>query len=177
MSNEFKSDETLNKSNEINDFFKMPIYYNANKVELNKNIVSDLELVSTIDQSCNPIYEYCFNNDNDVSKKLIEQVSKYYTTDTLFLKDNQKLLKDYKKLENKYTDFSPNYKNIIEIWNELKNESGFKEKYYYVDWEMFEFLNKSDLFLQVMSIYNLFSPILTLLIPIIILIIPFISLK
>jgi hypothetical protein len=177
MSNEFKSDETLNKSNEINDFFKMPIYYNANKVELNKNIVSDLELVSTIDQSCNPIYEYCFNNDNDVSKKLIEQVSKYYTTDTLFLKDNQKLLKDYKKLENKYTDFSPNYKNIIEIWNELKNESGFKEKYYYVDWEMFEFLNKSDLFLQVMSIYNLFSPILTLLIPIIILIIPFIIIK
>jgi len=177
MSNELKSVETLNKANEINDFFKMPIYYNANKVELKKNIVTDLELVSTIDQSCNPIYEYCFNNDNDVSKKLIEQVSKYYTTDTLFLKDNQKLLKDYKKLENKYTDFSPNYKNIIEIWNELKNESGFKEKYYYVDWEMLEFLNKSDLFLQVMSIYNLFSPIFSLLIPIIILIIPFIIIK
>jgi hypothetical protein len=177
MSNEFKNDETLNKANEINEFFKMPIYYNANKVELKKNIVTDLELVSTIDQSCNPIYEYCFNNNNDISKKLIEQVSKYYTTDTLFLKDNQKLLKDYKKLENKYTDLSPNYKNIIEIWNELKNESGFKEKYYYVDWEMLEFLNKSDLFLQVMSIYNLFSPIFSLLIPIIILIIPFVIIK
>ena len=144
MSNEFKNDETLNKANEINDFFKMPIYYNANKIELKKNIINDLELVSTVDQSCNPIYEFCFNNDNDISKKLIEQVSKYYTTDTLFLKDNQKLLKEYKREkndENKYTDFSPNYKNIIEIWNELKVESGFKEKYYYVDWEMLEFLN------------------------------------
>jgi len=56
MSNEFKNDVTLNKANEINEFFKMPIYYNANKVELKKNIVTDLELVSTIDQSCNPIY-------------------------------------------------------------------------------------------------------------------------
>ena len=180
MSNEFKNDETLNKANEINDFFKMPIYYNANKIELKKNIINDLELVSTVDQSCNPIYEFCFNNDNDISKKLIEQVSKYYTTDTLFLKDNQKLLKEYKREkndENKYTDFSPNYKNIIEIWNELKVESGFKEKYYYVDWEMLEFLNKSDLFLQVMSIYNLFSPIFSLLIPVIILIIPFFIIK
>jgi len=180
MSNEFKNDETLNKANEINDFFKMPIYYNANKIELKKNIIADLELVSTIDQSCNPIYDFCFNNNNDISKKLIEQVSKYYTTDTIFLKDNQKLLKEYKREnngENKYTDFSPNYKNIIEIWNELKIESGFKEKYYYVDWEMLEFLNKSDLFLQVMSIYNLFSPIFSLLIPLIILIIPFFIIK
>jgi hypothetical protein len=182
MINEIKNenDETLNKANEINDFFKMPIYYNANKIELKKNIITDLELVSTIDQSCNPIYEFCFNNDNDISKKLIEQVSKYYTTDTFFLKDNQKLLKEYKREkngENKYTDFSPNYKNIIEIWNELKVESGFKEKYYYVDWEMLEFLNKSDLFLQVMSIYNLFSPLLSLLIPLIILIIPFFIIK
>ena len=174
------NDETLNKANEINDFFKMPIYYNVNKIELKKNIITDLELVSTVDPSCNPIYEFCFNNDNDVSKKLIEQVSKYYTTDTIFLKDNQKLLKEYKQQqngENKYTDFSPNYKNILEIWNELKIESGFKEKYYYVDWEMLEFLNKSDLFLQVMSIYNLFSPLLSLLIPLIILIIPFFIIK
>jgi hypothetical protein len=175
-----KNDEILNKADEINDFFKMPIYYNANKVELKKNIVDDLELVSTVDPSCNPIYEFCFNNDNDISKKLIEQASKYYTTDTLFLKDNQKLLKEYKRVkngENKYTEFSPKYKNIIEIWNELKIESGFKEKYYYVDWEILEFLNKSDLFLQVMSIYNLFSPIFSLLIPIIILIIPFFIIK
>ena len=170
-------DKNLSKANEINDYFKMPIYYNESKVELKKNIITDLELVTTVDQSCNPIYEYCFNNDNDISKKLIEQISKYYTTDVTFLKENQKLLKDYKKLDNKYTDFSSNYKNILDIWNELKIESGFKEKYYYVDWDMLDFLNKSGLFLQFMSIYNLFSPIFSLLIPIIILIIPFFIIK
>jgi hypothetical protein len=90
-----KNDEKLNKADEINDFFKMPIYYNANKVELKKNIVEDLELVTTVDPSCNPIYEFCFNNDNDISKKLIEQMSKYYTNDTNFLKDSQILLKQY----------------------------------------------------------------------------------
>ena len=54
---------------------------------------------------------------------------------------------------------------------------GFKEKYYYVDWEMLEFLNKSEAFLQFLSIYNLFSPILTLIMPIFILIVPFVILK
>ena len=177
MSDEMICDEKLSKANEINNYFKLPIYYNECKVELKKNIITDLELTSTVDQSCNPIYNYCFNNDNDISKKLIEQLSKYYTTDVEFLKENQTLLKNYKKQNNKYTDFSPNYKNIIEIWNELKIETGFKEKYYYVDWDMLDFLNKSGLFLQVMSIYNLFSPIFSLLIPIIILIIPFFIIK
>jgi hypothetical protein len=172
-----KENNKLSKINEINKHFKMPIFYNDNKVEINKNIVTDLELIATIDESCNPIYSYCFNNDNDVSKKLIEQTSKYYTTDKIFLTENQKLLKNYKKLTNKYTDSVPNYKNIIEIWNELKLESNFKEKYYYVDWDMLEFLNKSEIFLQFMSIYNLFSPILSLMMPIFILIIPFFIIK
>ncbi len=116
------------KINDINEHFKMPIYYNKQKVELNKNIIKDLELVETFDLSCNPIYTFCFDNDNDVSKKLNEQIVKYYTTDTLFLKDNQTLLKEYKPLCLKYTDYSTNYNNIVDIWNELKIDSGFKER-------------------------------------------------
>ena len=48
------------KINEINEHFKIPIFYNENKVELNKNILKDLELIETIDTSCNPIYTFCF---------------------------------------------------------------------------------------------------------------------
>ena len=105
------------KINEINDYFKIPIFYNEKKVELNKNIVKDLELIETIDSSCNPIYTFCFDNDNDVSKKLNEQICKFYTPDVNFLKDNQTLLKEYKPLGVKYTDYSTNYKNIVDIWN------------------------------------------------------------
>lgn len=165
------------KINEINDHFKIPIFYNESKVELNKNIVKDLELIETVDSSCNPIYNFCFDNDNDVSKKLNQQLCKYYTTDVNFLKENQILLKDYKPLGVKYTDYSNNYKNIVDIWNELKIDAGFKERYYFIEWEMLEFLNRSEWFLQFMSVYNLLSPIISLLVPIIILIIPFFIIK
>ena len=165
------------KINEINDHFKIPIFYIKDKVELNQNIIKDLELIETIDNSCNPIYTFCFDNDNDVSKKLNEQICKFYTSDVDFLKDNQILLKEYKPLGVKYTDYSKNYKNIVDIWNELKIDVGFKERYYFVEWDMLEFLNRSEWFLQFMSIYNLLSPIISLLIPIIILIIPFFIIK
>lgn len=165
------------KINEINDHFKIPIFYIKEKVELNKNIIKDLELIETNDNSCNPIYTFCFDNDNDVSKKLNEQICKFYTSNVDFLNDNQILLKEYKPLGVKYTDYSKNYKNIVDIWNELKIDAGFKERYYFVEWDMLEFLNRSEWFLQFMSIYNLLSPIISLLIPIIILIIPFFIIK
>ena len=171
------NEEQSSVIHKVNDYFKMPIYYNDEKVELKNNIVTDLELINALDASCNPIYSFCFNNDNDVSKMIVNQVAKYYSTDVNFLKDNQKLIKDYIAPETRYTKLSANYKNIIDIWNELKIESGFREKYYYVDWEPIEFLNKSDIFLQFISIYNLCSPIFSLLVPIIILIIPFFILK
>ena len=163
--------------NKINNFFKLPIYYNEKKVELKQNLITDLELIKTIDPSSSSIYSFYFDTNNDVSTKLTEQVANYYTTDISFLKDNQKLIKTYNAPINKYTNYSPNYKSIINIWNELKVDSGFKEKYYYLDWEMIEFLNTSEIFLQFMSIYNLCSPIFSLFVPIIILIIPFFILK
>jgi hypothetical protein len=165
---------TTNTIIEMNDYFKLPIFYNDKKVKIKQNIVNDLELVKTIDASgCQPIYNYFFNNDNDLSNKLIEQVSEYYTTDVTFITDNQELLKEYKKIDKKYTDYSPNYTSILEIWNEIKCETDFKDKYYYVSWPMLEFLNKSEHFLQFMSLYNLASPVISLFIPIIILIVPF----
>ena len=164
----------INTISEMNDYFKVPIFYNDKKVKIKQNIANDLELVQTIDASgCQPIYNYFFNNDNDLSNKLIEQVSEYYTTDVTFITDNQELLKEYKKIDKKYTEYSPNYTNILEIWNEIKCETDFKEKYYYVDWPMLEFLNKSEHFLQFMSLYNLASPVISLFIPVLILIVPF----
>jgi hypothetical protein len=161
----------------VNEHFKVPIYYNNDKVELKENVITDLELVNTHDASCNSIYTFCFNNENDISSKLNEQLVKYYTTDVLFLKDNQKLIKEHVPLETRYTGISANYKTIVDIWNELKLEAGFREKYYYIEWEAGEFLNRSEVFLQFISIYNLFSPIFSLFVPIIIMILPFFVLK
>jgi hypothetical protein len=161
----------------INDHFKVPIFYNEQKVELKENIATDLELVKTIDPSNNSIYSFYFNTNNDVSKKVTSQIVNHYTTDITFLTDNQKLIKEYVPLPNKYNKTIPQYKSIVDIWNEIKLDSGFREKYYYVEWELLEFLNTSETFLQFISLYNLFSPLFSLIMPIIILIIPFFIIK
>jgi hypothetical protein len=171
-------EEKVKKDLEFNNHFKLPIFYNDKKVSLKKHIINDLELVETNDASCNPMYHFLFNTNKDesFSKKMIEQVSEYYTTDTEFLKENQELIKSYSNVNNIST-FSQTKKRISEIWTEIKEDSGFKDRYYYVDWKIAEFLNKSEQFLQFMSIYNLASPIISLLMPIILLIIPFFIIK
>jgi hypothetical protein len=163
----------------INNVFKLPIYYNDKKQTLKQNIINDLELIDTIDPSSNSMYSFLFNSDNNnnFSRKITEQIAETYTTDTKFLKDSQTLLKIYKKTNKYNTDISNNYEKIIDIWHEIKNDTGFKEKYYYIDWPMWEFLNKSDKFLQFMSVYNLTAPLISIFIPIIILIIPFFIIK
>lgn len=165
---------------DINDYFKFPIYYNDKKVVLKENIIKDLELISSIDTSSidvssNPISSYYFNthNNNEFAKNISKQVAHYYTTDVDFLKETQVLLKEYQKANEKYIHIDKNYSTIIEIWKEIKGDTGFKEKYQYVDWSMFEFLNHSECFLQIMSLYNIVSPVISFLVPVIILIIPF----
>ena len=90
-------EENTTDIDNINKYFKLPIYYNDKKNNLKENIINDLELVNVADPSYNPMYSFLFNNDNILSKKITEQVSEYYTTDTNFLKDSQTLLKTYKK--------------------------------------------------------------------------------
>ena len=161
----------------INDHFKLPIFYNEHKVALKQNIVDDLELIKTIDMSCTPVYHHLLNTNNELANKIADQMSIYYTTDTSFLKDTQLLLQEYKSIAPLLTNTDVKYTHILEIWNEIKSDTGFKEKYQYIDWTMFEFLNKSELFLQIMSVYNLISPIISFCLPIFILIIPFFIIK
>ena len=160
-----------------NEHFKLPIYYNDKKVKLKQNIIDNLELVKTVDSSCNSIYSYYVNNSNELSTNVINQISEYYTTDTDFLKDNQTLFKTYNKSSDanitKYSD----YTNILSVWNNIKSNTEFKEKYHYITWSMFNFLNTSDIFLQWLTIANMSSPFISLIMPIIMMIIPLIFLK
>jgi len=166
---------SVNKIEQINEHFKLPIHYKKNKLSIKENIIADLELVNTVDTSNNSIYSYFFNTfDNtqySLTKQIINQSSQYYTNDADFLKDNQKLLKNFRHIYDEACE--KKYNKMIELWNEIKGDTGFKERYYYIDWPMWEFLNKSQYFLQFMSIYNMTSPVISLFVPIIILIIPF----
>jgi hypothetical protein len=163
---------------EVNNVFKIPIFYNNKKRELNTTIINDLEMTETYDASCNPINSFFFNTktNNKFSAIISNECAKYYTTDISYLTDMQQLLKTYTNIyKDKHNDI--HYKNIIEIWNELKGNDSFKEKYHYVDWSRLEFLNSSEYFLQVMSMYNLLSPAISFITPVIIIILPFFIIK
>jgi hypothetical protein len=156
--------------------FKLPIYYNPQKKELKKHIVKDLELLETDDnnEKTIPIYDYIFPRTHDnFSPQTQQQMSEYYTTDPVFLKDTQTLLKNYKIHDSKCPDMD----HIETMWREVKGDLSFKDKYFYLDWTSVEFLNKNELFLQMLSLYNLASPVISLMMPIIVVIIPFILLK
>ena len=171
-SNSVEEDEDFEGDNffldNINDEFKLPIYYNESKVELNPNIINDLELVETTDPSCNNIYSFVLDNSyNPITTQIVSQVSEYYTSDVKFLKDYQTLLKTYKSTGG--TDYS----EILSIWREVKGEDDFKNKYCYIDWQCLEFVNKSEVLLQILSIFNIASPLFSFCVPIFILIVPF----
>ena len=155
----------------INDHFKIPISYNNKKAELNENITTDLELIETIDPSGTPMFVDTFAPKTNLGLKVLKQFSEYYTTDIEHLKEHQQLLKKYEPIKEEI--FRPDFEYIMQLWDEIKNETGFKEIYQYIDWPFWEHLNKSDLFLQILSIYNLSSPVISFFIPVVILIVPF----
>jgi hypothetical protein len=113
--------EEKEKVLDFNNHFKLPIFYSDKKVSLKKHIVNDLELTETIDPSCNPMYHYLFNTNKDetFSKKMVEQMSEYYTTDTDFLKDNQELIKNYSSIYN-VSNFSLTKQKMSEVWTDIK---------------------------------------------------------
>jgi hypothetical protein len=173
-----------NNLEDVNTIFKIPICYNNKVKKLNQSIINDLELIKATDKNETSIYDSVFKPSNKLSTKVIEQFSNYYTNDVNYLKDTQKLIKSFNwqelnTINNKYSldnnDFFLN--EITSLWNEIKNETGFKEKYLYIDWTFAKELNNNPGFLQIMSIYNIASPILSLCLPIFVIIIPFFIIK
>jgi len=166
----------------INEIFKIPICYNKNVQKLNDHIVTDLELVKSIEKEEQSIYNNVFNPSSKPDLKVIEQFANYYTTDTNYLKDTQQLIKtinseELTNINNKHSFSYFDLNDTVSLWEEIKAETGFREKYLYIDWEFAKNLNNNSSFLQLMSIYNIASPILSLCLPIFILIIPFFIIK
>ncbi len=185
--------ETINKSqtqankitdgmSDITNIFKLPIQYNDSTKKLNTNIIEDLELVKTVDSEETPIYNYVFKSSNVLGKTVLDSIPKYYTTDTGYLKDSQQLIKQIKNEEltaisEKHNFTDSNIEETISNWKEIKGETGFHSKYLYIDWSFGKFINNNPKLLQLMSMYNISSPLLSLCLPIFVLIVPFFIIK
>ena len=167
----------------IQKHFLLPIQYGHTKHELSENIATELELTKSIDEKELSIYDTIYNPTNIASSTILSTFAKTYSNNVDFLKETQQLIKSLKKedintIRNKH-EFSDNKINdIVSLMDEIKNDSGFHEKYSYIDWTFAkDTCNNNPFILQLTSIYNICSPILTLLVPIFVLIIPFIVVK
>ena len=181
--------------------FKHPIQYldASSKHELPPSITDDLELIDAkLDKSPDNrkgLYSYVFNPATIFGRDYLNEWSKYYTTDTDFLKDTQRLLYNldagvatqnfsdsdsaantvvaHAKTDSIFTD-------IDTRWKELRGSGDaaeFKERFSYVETAFFDRLNRSPHFLQFLTMYNISSPLIALATPIFVLILPFFVLR
>jgi hypothetical protein len=156
---------------EIKNHFKLPIEFSKTKKQVIKNLYSDLELLESKNNN-KPFYHFLFKPKTKAGEVIVEKWAENYTTDTFFLEDSQKI---YNKCDIKSSHSC--CEKTWDLWNNTKSSDNFIEKYQYIGSAQFDWLNKSSIFLLVLSFYSIVSPVLNLLAPIIILLIPFVILK
>jgi hypothetical protein len=156
--------------------FKLPIGFLEQKSKLEEHTINDLELLPSSDIMDSPpsLYTYVVRPETVMGHKTLPLWSKYYTANKQFLKESQKLLKHKIKMKGISPDLQV---KVNDVWNEIKSETGFNEKYSYIEWERLQLLNNSSQFLQCLSIYNMASPIFSLMLPIFFLIVPLLIIK
>jgi hypothetical protein len=163
-----KEKENLKVLEKIYHPFRLPILYlDKNVFPIPKSVVDDLEL--------HTMYNYLLTPRNEFGIQMINEWKKQFTTDIQFLEETQIVLKDMSFFQDK--ENIVNTDNIMRVWDDTKKNDYFLEKYDYMDWNQFMYLNKSSNFLQLLSSVNILSPLLSLIVPIIFLIFPFLILK
>ena len=160
----------MNKE-DIKTSFKLPIEYRAT-TNINDNISNDLELLNTIDSSNIPIYKYLFSPTTEIGEVMLESWNKSFTNDIQFLEDSQKLYSTLDISQN--TDI---INKMVQDWKDIKNIQYIEEKYQYIEWDYFKWLNYNPVALHILSVLNITSPILQLVTTIMMLLLPFLLIK
>ena len=156
--------------------FRLPIQYVEEIHMLDETVASDLELVarptseSTIEQT---MYHPLLNPKTPFEENMIPTWGRYYTTNTTFLKETQKVVQSVGSLQIE----SPEYETVMTVWKDTKEDPYFLEKYSYMEIELLKWVNHHPSFLQAISIVNMGSPVLSFLIPFVMFLMPFFIVK
>lgn len=149
--------------------FYLPIELYKKHFFIKDCLMSDLELKNFF----HAIYD-------DISYNWMEKYDKtkyMYSTDISFLEETRKLCsKNIEFLSSeRVQEITTYYDSLCEFKKCSKKD--FMEKNQMIDWEKIEFMNSNPVVMQVLTIYNMFSPVLSVIMPIIFMIMPFIVLK
>jgi hypothetical protein len=164
-----ETEEYDSVSNNDNDNIK-----NDNNSDTSKEKGIDQENQDKTNRKC--LMETVIQPKSKIGKERLHKLCEYYTNNKLFLKQTQKIIGSWKLDDNPFSK-QKQYDKFYELWQNIKGDEKFIDRYYYVDVDFFKFLNHSSPFLQLLSIYNLVSPILSLILPVILLLVPFFMLK
>ena len=154
--------------------FKLPIAYVAPKHlhVLSDVVVQDLELAQGKERS---MYEVLFKPTHVFGKEMIQQWKRHYSSDPEYLRKTQAVIQQVSD----YPETPVDAQAMREIWRETKESASdyFLEKYCFVEWDWLKFLNKSPAVLQILSVANMMSPVISLVMPFLFLLFPFLILK
>lgn len=165
---------TYEENDTIYGPFQLPInYVDAESLhELSPIVTEDLELVESKGQKS--LYEQLFQPSHILGQHMIQEWKNNFSSNEQYLLDTQQVILK----TNTLPDYKIDTDQLLSIYKDLKvNNDYFLDKYGYIEWDLLKILNKSSSFLQIMSVINMTSPILSLLLPIVFLIFPFIILK
>ena len=161
--------------------FKLPIAYlpESEIHSLSDVVRTDLELVKSTKDQGKSMYEQLFQPSHPLASNMIHEWKKSYTVNAEYIQETQDVIMHAEKLVPKQEDgaYRFNYDSIAEIWKDVKGDEYFLEKYCFVEWDLLKPLNQSSTFLQVLSVGNLMSPVMSFIIPVLFLLFPFIILK
>lgn len=154
--------------------FHLPVTF-TNKRNLSQDLINDLELTNFKDNDASGFYEKILEPNTSYGKIMAPQWARHYTEDKTFLKESQYLYTNYDKEMNVYN--KDKLEKIQTIWKDIKSDEDFVTKFHYVEYEFAKHLNESAPFLQILTMYNLLSPVFSILLPIIFIIMPFFILQ
>ena len=158
--------------------FQLPITYIKKDElhELPQNVVDDLELEKGVGETS--VYESLFQPEHVLGQNLVENWKTYFTSNRQYILDTQDVIQETDCDISFFKAHHIQDSELLEIWKDLKvQHSQFLEKYCYIEWDIVESLNQSSYFLQIMSVLNMMSPVISLLMPLLFFIFPFIILK
>jgi len=86
--------------------FELPIYHLDNKQTIDKNIIDDLELLETNEDTDirDSLLQTIYNPTSKIGKLNLKKHTEYFTSNKLFLKQTQKIITNWKiddKIEEK----------------------------------------------------------------------------
>ena len=157
--NEIHKDDILN-------YFLYPIEYDDNKILISNDIKNDLEI-----QTNNCPYKIIFKTSNQLGDIMTKKWGEYYSNNKKYIKHMRDFITSYKKIT------LSNEELFFNNYIEFKNERNFLKKYDFISWKHLDFINNSSNLLQLMTYYNITSPLINLCLPLILFIMPFFMLS